>query len=143
VRAPRARCIAIAAALSRPPAASPRARSPPPPRPDTLSALERRILEDLHDPTGLALVNTAAPLGYDSAGGATTTAAADAPFLSAPRARDTPLTGSVAGEAPEAERPVQTAFAAPPVVEAQGKAAAAAAAPAPALASAASQQPTQ
>jgi hypothetical protein len=126
----RARAASPSPPLSRAHPRSPRARSPPPPRPDTLSALERRILEDLHDPTGLALVNTAAPLGYDSAGGATTTAAADAPFLSAPRARDTPLTGSVAGEAPEAERPVQAAFAAP-MVTAQSMAAAAAA-PAPA-----------
>ncbi len=75
------------AAPSPPPGASPPGASPPPPpgasppgaslpppllRPDSLAKIEARILKDLRDPTGLALVHTELPLGYDSAGGATT-----------------------------------------------------------------------
>ena len=59
-----------------PPGASPAPGAspppPPPPPPDCLSKIEARILSDLRDPTGLALVHTDLPIGYDSAGGATT-----------------------------------------------------------------------
>ena len=76
-----------------------------------LSKIEGRILADLRDPTGLALVNTALPIGYDSAGGSLA-ADTDAPYLGVRADPDTAATAHLGGEKPDGELPVDVAFAA-------------------------------
>jgi hypothetical protein len=81
---------------------------------DVLGSMEKAILADLRDPSGLALVNTQQTLGYDSLGGPLTESGSDSTYCGLGPVRDSALTGSVAGEAPENELPVEKSFSPPP-----------------------------